>query len=200
MKPTLRFESSLIKQGYKYVAGIDEAGRGAWAGPIVAAAVVLDTNQRISGLKDSKLFTPLKRKEYFDWLITKLDVWQIGVLDNAYIDEHGLGQANRDVMTQALEQLDVTPDYVLADGRIFKHDTLPHQNIIKGDQKIATIAAASIIAKVVRDEIMVHYHNQMPHYHFDRHKGYGTQLHLAALQKHGRSHIHRVSFHPMNTL
>ncbi len=195
----LQFENKAKAQGYTCIAGIDEAGRGPLAGPVVAAAVILKEDTVLLGLNDSKQLSEKKRLAYYD-LIQKeaLDIG-IGIVDAATIDEINIYEASRLAMVRAVEQLTHTPDYLLIDAM-----TLPlpiHQeNIIKGDAKSASIAAGACIAKVTRDQMMEEYGRQYPEYQFEKHKGYGTKEHLAAIQTHGAAPIHRLSFAPVKSV
>ena len=201
-------EFQLQSLGYKTIAGVDEAGRGAWAGPIVAGAAVFDLaklkkNQtKISKLiKDSKVLTPKKREQTFHLLTTKwLQAWGIGVVRATQIDKHGLTWANHEVMHRALKNLGLTPDYILIDAVKLKTENIPNEPIIDGDAKVLSIAAASIIAKFLRDTMMVQLNKDNPEYCLDQHKGYGTKLHQEKLKKHGASHLHRKSYKPLKNV
>jgi ribonuclease HII len=191
-------ETRLKKEGFFRIAGLDEAGRGPWAGPIVAAAVILPPNIRISGLNDSKKLTPEKREKLFHEIIKKADVG-IGLVSNKEIDKKGLAYANKLVFKRALEDIEIKPDYLLIDG-IGKHElSLPYKTIKFGDSLVSSIAAASIVAKVVRDVLMDSYDLMYPEYGFSRHKGYGTKHHVAKLAKHGPCLLHRQSFEPLKS-
>ncbi len=199
----LEIEQKLFKQGYKCIAGVDEAGRGAWAGPIVAGAVVLQFSQAVPGwvnqARDSKILTKKKRAELFE-LIKKDFMWSVGVIDNKIIDKVGVGQANRAVVIKALENLSVAPDYVMTDyvakiGNKYKRANL--ESIVNGDAKVILISLASIVAKVYRDELMKQYGDKYPNYGFAEHKGYGTKQHQQALIDFGLLPIHRLSYRPV---
>lgn len=196
IKPSWSEEKKLHKKGYRHVAGIDEAGRGAWAGPIVAAAVILPMNLNIPDLRDSKLLSPKQRERIFS-LITKQAVnWNVGIVDQTTIDDFGINFANTLVIHKAIARLAVKPDYLLIDAVKLKHD-IPSKAIIGGDKKVMSIAAASIIAKVIRDQILTSEHKNYPEYGFHLHKGYGTKRHQAMLKKHGASDYHRKSYEPV---
>lgn len=200
--PNYHLERELIKQGYKNIIGIDEAGRGAWAGPLVAAAIrLLNVEYRMlkCKIRDSKLLSENQREKIFEVLSKKV-VWSIGIVSHKEIDERGLTWANTVVVERALMSLKIQPDFLLIDQiNGFKHQ-LPHQLIIDGDYKVLSIAAASILAKVWRDRLMRKYHEQYPNYHFDKHKGYGTALHQQCLNEYGACAIHRRSFKPIKNL
>lgn len=188
-------------RGYQRVAGVDEAGRGPLAGPVVAAACVLDQEVSLEGVDDSKRLTRLKRIALFEALRASAGVLiGVGIVDAPTIDRINILQATIRAMHKALEGLDPSPDYVLVDGRPISHPQLPVQGIINGDSLCYAIAAASIIAKETRDRLMEDYHQRWPHYGFDQHKGYGTRAHVAALRRHGPCPIHRRSFNPVGQL
>jgi ribonuclease HII len=188
------YENQLEKEGYSLVAGIDEAGRGSLSGPVVAAAVIMPCRLFVPYIKDSKKLTSKKRTElYYSILNSAKDVG-IGIVEAKVIDRINIAQASFLAMKKAILDLKEIPDYLLVDG--FK---IPNLNIlqiplIKGEDKSISIAAASIIAKVYRDNIMVKYDQKYPQYLFKKNKGYGTEEHLKALLKHGPSEIHRKSF------
>lgn len=200
--PNFGLEKKLIRRGYRNIVGIDEAGRGAWAGPIVAVATRMPNvgcGMLKRKIKDSKLLSENQREKIFEAL-TKVVVWSIGVVSHREIDKHGLTWANITVVKRALVNLKIQPDYLLIDQiNGFKHRS-PHQLIIDGDKKVLSIAAASILAKVSRDRLMRKYHEQYPDYHFDRHKGYGTALHQKLLNEQGICEIHRKSYEPIKRL
>lgn len=179
----------------KIIAGIDEAGRGPLAGPVVCACVImpLDEDKIIEGINDSKKLSPKKRDMLYDKIIERAISYKIVEIDHKTIDEINILQATRLGMKQALNGLDVIPDIVLVDA--VKIDTdLPQENIIKGDALSYNIASASILAKVYRDRLMEKYDEIYPEYGFKKHKGYGTKSHIEALKLYGKSEIHRDSF------
>lgn len=191
-----RYERQLIKQGFNVICGVDEAGRGAYAGPLVAAAVVLDFNKRgfYKLIKDSKLLSPNQRNIAVQKILDKSLAWSLGVVSHQEIDEKGLGVANRMALQRAETNLSIDPDYVLSDympGTIYKAQS---ELIKQGDRKIISIAAASIIAKVFRDRMMVAFSRKYPQYKFESNKGYGTLYHRNALSEYGTCQIHRQSF------
>lgn len=193
--PSLTEENKLKKNGYSNIAGVDEAGRGPLAGPIVAAAVVLPAKIRIKGLADSKLLAAPERERLFNEIRQKASAIGIGIVSHKLIDKLNIGKANLLVMRIAVENLNLSPDYILVDGQRNKLDLpMPQKGINSGDKKCASIAAASIIAKVTRDRLMLRLHQKYPEYRFDRHKGYGTREHFLKLKKFGPCPLHRRSF------
>jgi len=188
-------ERSLWRQGVEHVAGIDEAGRGPLAGPVVAAAVVFPHDLWIYGVNDSKLLKAFRRDELYDIISETAIGVGIGIVSHEVIDEINIYQATMKAMNEAVAGLDVTPDHLLVDGPRFSGSAISHTAIIDGDAMCFTIAAASIIAKVTRDRLMTEYHKEFPQYGFAKHKGYGTREHCDALRKYGPSPIHRRSFH-----
>jgi ribonuclease HII len=195
--PNYKIEKELCKNGYQGIAGLDEAGRGAWAGPVVAAAVILPAKFKIKGLNDSKLLSPQKREELFVVINRSALAVGVGIISEKIIDNEGIIGATRRAFLEAIEKIKDTADYLLVDGiKIFEH-IIPNSFHIKGDRKIASVAAASIVAKVTRDHIMRDYHQKYPLYGFDQHKGYGTASHTRSLDEHGWCDIHRKSFRPI---
>ncbi|MEE8637732.1 MAG: ribonuclease HII [Candidatus Margulisiibacteriota bacterium] len=195
----LSYERRLWKKGYKCVVGVDEVGRGPLAGPVVAAAVVFPSNVKIKGLDDSKKLTPKKREELFYEIKKKALGIGVGRVNHKLIDKLNIGRANLLAMKKAVENLPFFPDYLLIDGGRHKIDLpIKQRGISGGDGKCASIAAASIVAKVIRDRIMLRYHQKYPRYKFDRHKGYGTREHMRKISKFGPCLIHRRSFYPIS--
>lgn len=198
-RATIRREKILWKNGFQRVAGVDEAGRGAWAGPLVAAAVIFPDEsgrkiaRRLSGVRDSKTLTPKARERLFSIIIDVAVAWGVGVVSPATIDTKGIVEANRRAMNQALHALRVPPEYILIDAFALA-TSVPTEAVPLGDDTVRCIAAASIIAKVMRDRLMRNLHTKYPHYGFDRHKGYGTFLHEQMLKRHGISSLHRKTF------
>ncbi len=182
------------------IAGVDEVGRGPLAGPVVAAAVILDPNRPIDGLMDSKKLTEKKREGLHDEIIAHSLAYAIGRVDVAEIDALNIHHASLLAMQLAIEGLPILPDQVLVDGCYCPPCAVPIQAIIKGDQTEPSISAASIIAKVIRDREMVEYAQQYPGYSFEAHKGYGTKKHLAAMEELGITPIHRKSYAPVKAL
>ncbi|WP_372520622.1 ribonuclease HII [Candidatus Ruminimicrobiellum ovillum] len=194
------FDKDFYNKGLQFVSGVDEAGRGPLAGPVVAAAVILPKDIFIDGVNDSKKLTEKKRNLLFEEIKKKAFSYGIGIVDAKIIDEINILQATFLAMRKALEQLSVKPDLVLIDG----NHTIPNlqnkqQAIVSGDAKSACIACASILAKVTRDNMMYEYAKQYPQYNFEKHKGYGTKAHIEAIEKYGPCPIHRMTFAPLNS-
>ena len=187
-------EESVQAQGYSMICGVDEAGRGPLAGPVCAAAVILPDHLEIPGLTDSKKLTDKKRRELFPLIQEQALAYGIGFATEQEIDEINILQATFLAMQRALDQLTVKPDLALIDGNREKDFGLPVKTVVKGDSLSANIAAASILAKVTRDNLMVEMAANYPQYGFEIHKGYGTKAHYAALREHGACPIHRMSF------
>lgn len=187
-------ERSCREKGFKCIAGVDEAGRGPLAGPVFAAAVILPENCFIPGLNDSKKLSEKKREELFDIICEKAVSYCIADISHERIDEINILNATFEAMNNAVNGLDVTPDYVLIDGNRIKGMNVAHETVVKGDAKSVSIAAASILAKVSRDRVMYDAAKQYPQYGFDKHKGYGTKAHCEAVLKYGPCKIHRRTF------
>lgn len=187
-------EKRLEKEGYKYIAGVDEAGRGPLAGPVYAAAVILPTDIRLDGINDSKKLSPKKREELFDEITKKAVCYSIFAVDEKKIDEINILNATYMAMNGAAEALSVKPDYVIIDGNSIKNMSYPHETIVKGDAKSISIAAASVLAKVARDRYITKMADIYPEYGFEKHKGYGTKEHTEAILKYGITPIHRKTF------
>jgi len=182
------------------VAGVDEAGRGPLAGPVLAAAVILDPLRPIDGLADSKVLSECKRDSLSEIIKALALSWSVGLASVEEIDEFNILQATLLAMQRAVEGLAIQPEKVLIDGNIVPRMFIPAQAIVKGDSKVKVISAASILAKVTRDSIMVDYHKNYPEFSFHMHKGYGTQQHLAEIEKFGFLPIHRKTFNPVKTM
>lgn len=191
---TFAFELGLADRGYKAVAGVDEAGRGPLAGPVVAGAVILPIDCQYDQFKDSKKLSPQVREKLFVVLQEMAIPVGVGLASPEEIDRINILQASLLAMKRAVLALDCQPDYLLVDGKFQVPLALPQQALVKGESKSASIAAASIIAKVSRDRLMAQYHQQFPEYHFDRHKGYPTALHRQLVKKLGPCKIHRRTF------
>ena len=191
------YERQLHEQGFGLIAGVDEAGRGALAGPLVAAAVILPRGFSIDGLRDSKELTAAQREEWFDRLSTEAISYAVCRAFPRRIDHRGLHVSNLALLRRAVQALPVRPDFVLTDGFAPRGMKMPCLSMKKGDVITASVAAASIVAKVTRDAAMDRYHRRYPHYGFDRHRGYGTASHRAAIARFGPSPIHRMSFKGM---
>lgn len=201
----LEFERDLWSREFTLVAGVDEAGRGPLAGPVVAAAVILPAawandgfDERLVDLNDSKQLTEAQRENFFQIITTHPDLrYAIAVVDAATIDRINILQATHRAMNEALAQLQPQPQHVLVDGRPVKTMTLPQTALVKGDSRSYSIAAASVLAKVTRDRMMLEFDAKFPGYGFAIHKGYGVPQHLAAIEKLGPCPIHRLSFAPL---
>jgi ribonuclease HII len=196
----LYFERSARRDGYMCIAGLDEAGRGPLAGPVVAAAVVLPEGLLIPGLTDSKQVPEGERERLFDLIQSKAVCFGVGTADEGTIDEVNIYQATIIAMERALESLVPRPDYLLLDAITLPRIPLPQRPLIKGDCRSHSIAAASILAKVTRDRMMLELHEKFPLYQFHKHKGYGTKEHFLLLRKHGPCAAHRKSFSPVADL
>jgi len=183
-------------EGPGALAGVDEAGRGPLAGPVVAAAVILGSTDELVGINDSKKLSLVQREKFFEKIVRSANVG-IGMADEKTIDTLNIYEATRLAMKRAVQALSHTPAFLLVDGPIRLDVPVAHRGIVNGDQKSASIASASIVAKVFRDRWMCHLHELYPAYSFDRHKGYGTAVHLEALRTFGPSLVHRRSFAPV---
>lgn len=187
-------EDDLRANGYELICGVDEAGRGPLAGPVCAAAVILPRDAEIPGLNDSKKLSDKKRRELFPIIKEKAICYGIGLASHEEIDEINILQATYLAMERALAQLTVTPQQVLIDGNRTKDFGLPVKTVVHGDSLSMSIAAASVLAKVTRDDLMLEMANEYPQYGFEIHKGYGTKAHYEALRTYGVCPIHRNSF------
>jgi ribonuclease HII len=201
----LHYEAQCWAKGLRYVIGLDEVGRGTWAGPVVAGAVCLPPDHRglrevLAGVRDSKTMTPRQRSRLAETIRSTATTYGIGLSSSAEIDEIGIVPATRLAMQRALEAVDCLPDYLLLDSIYWPDLTIPHQSIIKGDALSLSIASASVLAKIFRDDLMREYDLLYPGYGFGQHKGYGTPQHQAALRQHGPCPIHRRSFAPIRNL
>jgi Ribonuclease HII len=190
----LSFERQAIEEGFDYIAGVDEVGRGPLAGPVVAAAVILPKGLVIEGVNDSKKLSEAQRERLFDEIREKALAYGIAAVDEKYIDEVNILNATKMAMKDALKQLQPVADCILLDAVRLDNVDTKQVPIIKGDSLSLSIAAASIIAKVTRDRLMVEYETQYPGYGFAAHKGYGTEQHISAIKKFGLCPIHRLSF------
>ncbi len=191
-----RYENKAREAGFNYIAGIDEVGRGPLAGPVVAAAVILNPEQPIIGLDDSKKLSELKRKQLFKEIKEKAIAVAVGSAEAAEIDQINILQATKSAMHRAVQQLDVEPDLLLVDAETLDLP-IEQRAIIKGDSNSNSIAAASIVAKVIRDDLMNTFDQSYPEYGFKNNVGYGTKMHLEALAQFGPTPIHRKSFAPV---
>ena len=188
-------ENELRKKGFKYICGIDEAGRGPLAGPVVVASVIMPAGSMIEGVNDSKKISEKKREKIYDQILEEAISYGVAIIGQDEIDEINILNATKKGLTVSLQELSQKPDLILVDA-LNGIDTMgiPYDSIIKGDAKCYSIAAASIIAKVTRDRIMREWDNIYPEYGFEKHKGYGTAAHIAAIKEHGLCPIHRRSF------
>ena len=191
---TLFHERLANKAGYGLIAGVDEAGRGPLAGPVVAAAAIIPRDAELSGIRDSKKMTEMGRDKAFPVIHRQAITTGVGVVSHKYIDKFNILKASLEAMKQAVLALDPQPELLLVDGISMIPLPIPQRCLKKGDQISLSISAASVIAKVYRDRIMRSYHEMYPAYGFDKNKGYGTPGHFAALKKHGPSPLHRLTF------
>ena len=189
-----QIENEYFEQGFHLICGVDEAGRGPLAGPVCAAAVILPANIDIPGLNDSKKLSDKRRRELFPLIKEQAVAYGIAFADHYEIDNLNILQATYLAMERAINMLSVKPDLALIDGNRAKDFGIPVQTVVSGDSLSASIAAASVLAKVTRDDYMLQMAEQYPQYGFDVHKGYGTKAHYAALTEHGHCPIHRMSF------
>ncbi len=189
------YENKLHETGLIYIAGIDEAGRGPLAGPVTVGAVVLKPESFIEGINDSKKISEAKREKLYDEIISEALSWSVGIVDQKEIDEINILNATKKALTMALDGLKIKPERLLVDAleHIDTHG-IPYTSIIKGDAKVYSIGAASIIAKVTRDRIIREYDEVYPEYGFAKHKGYGTAAHIEAIKKYGPCPLHRQTF------
>lgn len=197
LKDNLKYEKELYNKGYSLIAGVDEVGRGPLVGPVVAAAVILPKNYKLEGLTDSKKLSEAKRN-YFDEIIKRDAIsYGIGVIDNNIIDEVNIYEATKLAMKQAISNLKIKPDYVLTDAMKLDID-IDFKSLIKGDLRSLSISAASVIAKVYRDNLMYLLDKKYPYYNFKNNKGYPTKDHIEAIKKYGIIKEHRISYHPVS--
>jgi ribonuclease HII len=201
--PTFNEENDIWQRGYRYIAGIDEVGRGPLAGPVVAAAVILPGDFEAdwkSSVNDSKQLSPLSREKLFPYIYELAVSVGVGMSDVQTIDSKGIAKATRLAMKKAVDQLTPSPDFLLVDYLFIPEIRLPQKGITHGDCLCFSIACASIIAKVTRDHLMIELDKEYPEYKFAEHKGYGTPEHLACLRRLGPSPIHRCSFQPVREM
>lgn len=195
--PSFKYERDLISQGFEILAGVDEAGCGCWAGPVYAAAVILPLDSRIGMIRDSKTLNHAQRISIIKKIKSRSTAWSIGTASAQEVDSINIRQAAFLAMRRAISSLLIEPHAVLCDGFMIPELFVPCHRIIKGDRYVKSIAAASIIAKVSRDEEMYRLDLEHPGYGFAKHKGYGTKVHQTALKKLGPSSIHRMSYQPL---
>lgn len=203
--PTFDLEKKLLGKGYKYIAGLDEAGRGPLAGPVVAGCVSISNQKQIVGIvRDSKKMTEKQRNEAYDLIINSSDGYGVGIVDSKIIDNIGIKWAVLKAMEEAVEHtermLGNRLDYIIADGGIYLLDEYSMESINHGDLNHYLIAAGSVLAKVTRDRIMYEYAQKYPQYGFEKHVGYGTKYHMDMLRKYGACEIHRRSFAPVKAI
>ena len=190
-----KIEEDIYYQGTKYICGIDEAGRGPLAGPVVVASVIMPADSMIEGVNDSKKVSEKKREKLYEEIIENAISYSVGIVDQKEIDRVNILNATKAGLTESIRGLKVKPEIILVDA-LTGIDTcgIPYHSIVKGDAKCYSIAAASIIAKVIRDRIMRQWHEIYPQYNFIQHKGYGTAAHIAAIKEYGLCPLHRLSF------
>lgn len=193
-KDWLKYENELLANGYKYICGVDEAGRGPLAGPVCAAAVILPENKIIDGVNDSKKLSEKKREILFDIIKKEAISYSIAFSSVEEIEKFNILNATMLAMKRAVERLNVKADYAIIDGNKTPDLKIPCKSIVKGDANSISIAAASILAKVSRDRLCYEYAEKYPQYMFDKHKGYGTKLHMEKIKEYGPCEIHRISF------
>ena len=191
---TLKFEKQAWDKGFSWIAGIDEVGRGALFGPVCAAAVVINPNNIPYGIQDSKKLTPQKRLKLSKEIRSAAHDWAVAFVDSSTIDQINILEATRKAMHLAINKLKAKPDYLLCDAMELKSIKIPQESIVKGDTQSISIAAASIIAKVERDHLVINLDTEFPEYNLKNNMGYGTKKHLEALRKLGPTHFHRHSF------
>lgn len=194
LEEMLKYEKELYLKGYEYICGIDEAGRGPLCGPVVAAAVILKKGDKIEGVNDSKKLSEKKREEIFEIIKERAVAYSVGIVDEKTIDEINILEATRLAMKKAVEGLNIKPEYALVDAEKKVPINVPYTPIIKGDALSESIAAASIIAKVTRDRMVIEMDKKYPEYSFAKNKGYGTKEHTEAIKKYGLCDVHRRSF------
>ena len=199
MEDLLKYERDLYEQNIELIAGVDEVGRGPLVGPVVACAAILPVNYELKGLNDSKKLTEKKREELYPILIRDAISYGIGIIDEKIIDEVNIYEASKLAMYEAINNLKVKPQHVLIDAMKLDLD-VPSTSIIKGDAKSLSIAAASVIAKVTRDHMMIELDKKYPMYGFAKHKGYPTKKHLKALEKYGPLEMYRFTYGPVRDL
>ena len=204
--PDFSREENLFRRGYENIAGIDEAGRGPLAGPVVAAAIIFSKNKLLNklleiGIRDSKLLSPKKREYLYELILEKCHAWSIGIVSEKIIDEINILEASRLAMRKAVEKLEVKPDFLLIDGNhTIENYPVSQIAIPRADQYVFSVSAASILAKVTRDKMLIDFDEEYPEYGFAQHKGYGTKSHMEMLSKIGPCKIHRRSFGPIKKL
>ena len=200
MAAQLELEEMAFQNGYQVVAGVDEAGRGPIAGPVVAAACIMPRGLIIEGIGDSKKLNSKQRQELYSKLVSHPDInFAVGIVEHQQIDLMNILQASLKAMAIAVKNLTINPEFLLIDGNQIPNIQTPAKAVIKGDSLSQIIAAASIIAKYLRDQMMMQFHFEWPRYGFDQHKGYATKLHIQSIDKYGICPIHRQSFEPIKS-
>lgn len=194
------YENKARHQGYRYIVGIDEVGRGPLAGPVVAAAVILPQDFKLLGLDDSKKISDKKREVFYETIMQEAIAVGVGIISNEIIDKINIYEATKQAMLTAIQQLEYAPEYALIDAMKLNTIDIPQESIIKGDANSVSIAAASVVAKVTRDRIMHEYDAKYPQYGFKNNMGYGTKEHLDGLENHGLTPWHRKSFSPIKEM
>lgn len=193
--PDFTYENDAKLSGYKLICGVDEAGRGPLAGPVCAAAVILPQTCEIEGLNDSKKLTEAKREKLYDVIVENAVAWSVAFGSVEEIEQYNILNATFLAMNRAIEGLNVKPDFALIDGnRVPTEIAVPCRTVVKGDSKSCSVAAASILAKVTRDRLLLQYAKEYPEYGFEKHKGYGTAAHYEAIRQYGVTPVHRLSF------
>ncbi len=187
------YENKYLDQGLKFIGGIDEAGRGPLAGPVTSAIAIMPMDDIIEGINDSKKLSEKKRELLYDKIVEKAIAYYVSIVDEKTIDEINILEATKKSMLECIEKVSIKPDVVLIDAVKLRTET-PTESIIKGDMKSYSIACASILAKVTRDRLMVGLSKKYPEYHFEKHKGYGTKVHIEAIKTYGPCEIHRRTF------
>ena len=199
-KPNFKFEKTIITDKKNYIAGVDEAGRGTLAGPVTVGIVIFDINNSNEkllidiGINDSKKISPTKRQKLYEYIVLNSISYSTGSSSESEIDSIGINESIQLALSRALGNLNQKPHHLLIDAIEYSYSDIPQTSIIKGDQKSLSIAAASILAKVTRDNYMININNKYPHYFFNKNKGYGTKSHIDSIKKYGKSEIHRKSF------
>lgn len=197
MTDLYEFEKELYQQGINYIGGVDEVGRGPLVGPVVTACVILPKDFKLEGLTDSKKLSEKKRDQFYDYIMEHALSVSVGIMDEKVIDEVNIYEATKRAMYQAIEKSKIKPEHVLIDAMKLEKLEIPSTSIIKGDAKSISIAAASVIAKVTRDRMMIELDEKYPMYGFKKHKGYPTKLHVEAIAKYGIIDEHRKTFRPV---
>ena len=199
-KPNFKFEKTIITDKINYIAGVDEAGKGTLAGPVTVGIVIFDINNSNEkllidiGINDSKKLSPTKRQKLYEYIVLNSISYSTGSSSESEIDSIGINESIQLALSRALGNLNQKPHHLLIDAIEYSYSDIPQTSIIKGDQKSLSIAGASILAKVTRDNYMININNKYPHYFFNKNKGYGTKSHIDSIKKNGKSKIHRKSF------